>query len=104
MAEPFVAESHHSSIANMGSAQSSQREEPHQRLLETLRAMDNCKINEQKELSEKDYVVVVQNKPSSQSSRSPASQDVSIASTQQWEKELLQDPKVRLGFAMYEQH
>lgn len=78
----------------MGASQSTPQHEPTQRLLETLRAMDHNKSRHEAEVPEKDYVLVQSKPASSEKPRSSASRDVSISSTQQWEKELLQDPKV----------
>ena len=81
----------------MGAAQSTAQQEPTQRLLETLRAMDHNKTRQQADMSEKDYVLVQNKSASSEKPRDAASKDVSISSTQQWEKELLRDPKVYLS-------
>lgn len=71
-----------------------QSEEPHQRLLETLRAMDSNKNRQQEE---KEYVMVQEKLSINDKPRDAASKEVSVSSLQAWEKELLQDPKVGIN-------
>ena len=75
----------------MGSSQSVQLEEPHQRLLETLRAMD---FNKNRQQEEKEYVMVQEKLSINDKPRDATSIEVSVSSLQAYEKELLQDPKV----------
>lgn len=83
----------------MGASQSKLPEsQVHEQLLERLRALDLKNRQALAEMSEKDYVVI--DKKAAMSQRR-ATHDISISSTQQWEKELLADPKNRLALAAF---
>lgn len=87
----------------MGTSQSKASEAAvREQLVERLAALDLKIKQQQYTLSddfEKDYVLL-QNTNEAPPSYGPRHQDISISAAQQWQRELLSDPKVRTDLTM----